>query len=839
MTGQVEKLHKELNAVYQINPLEEVPKMDINISLLDQIDRIELSDRISAWHKAVRESPWRLYADREKYTVLSWLETDGEDIQLRRAKLLKKVLDNIEIAIHDFDIIVGRPTPGVIGACTSIDVAGDYIPDLWDENGDINLTLNANAGIDKENLAVLQKSSRLFKGKTARDMAEKAWKEAYGSWPGDVTDAKIKDPTLDVSIFGQVTSVLMWDKILKKGLRSFIKEAQSHIDRFSKQQSADDDKLCFWESSIIVCQAVIDHSRRYAVLARDMAASEPDRIHRAKLLKIAETCEYVPENPARTFHEALQSMAIVNVCKLLEHPMHNNAHWGRGDQYLYPYFKKDIENEIISLKQAADLLSELIGRWGTQIFVTNESQRESHQVNFGLNNILLGGMNQEGKDASNELSYLFLHLVGLLKLSSPTVGIRWNRQTPDWLMKKAIETNLKTKGGIPLFQNDEVIIKHYLDDGIPYEEACEWCGLGCVYPCLPSRAEHYGAEGIAGFNLAAILHLALHNGRAITGKQIGLETGDPRHFKTFDQLYDAFKAQHRYVLERIFHLAAIARDEQHKYLRLPLISTLGLQASMHLGQDVLIPHPDFSMFGISDRAIIDVADSLIAVKKLVYDNGELTMTQLIDALEENFEGAHGEAIRQLCLRQPKFGNDIDEVDLMAKDISAFSAGIITGYDNSPFRSYMVAREGLAWHYFGGLGVGALPNGRKALAPLNDGSASPMRGADTNGPTAVIRSVLKAGFEDSYAQVLNQKFSATMLSNEENREKLMHFTNVFMLEGGTHIQYNIIDSDDLRAAKANPEKHSDLIVRIGGFSAYFVQLSSEIQNDVIDRNEQTL
>lgn len=811
----------------------------VNEKLLGQIDNIVLSDRLHAWREAMRTAPWKLYADREKYTVQSWRETAGEDIQIRRANLVKKVLDNIPIAIHDFDIIVGRPTPGVIGACTTIDVAGDYIPDLWTDDGDINLTLNANAGVDRESLTVLRESSRLFKDTTAREMTEKAWEAVYGSWPKDVTDAKIKDPTLDVSIFGQVTSVLMWEKILNQGLGDFIDEAQCHIDAFQDQNETDVGKLYFWRSAIIVCQAIIDHAHRYAALARSMAVTEQNPARKEELLKIAETCDYVPEHPARTLQEALQAMALVNVCKLLEHPMHNNAHWGRGDQYLYPYFKNDIDNGRITLERAADLLAELIGRWGTQIFVTNETQRESHQVNFGINNILLGGQNREGKDASNELSYLFLHLVGLLQLSSPTVGVRWNRQTPDWLMKKAIETNLKTKGGIPLFQNDEVMIKHYTDDGIPYEEAVEWCGLGCVYPCLPTRAEHYGAEGIAGYNLAAILHLALHNGMAVTGKRVGLETGDPRSFKSFEELYSAFKAQHRYVTDRIFRLAAIARNEQHKYLRLPLVSTLGLQASMDLGQDVLIPHPDFSMFGISDRAVVDVADALVAVKKLIYEEQKLTMTDLIDALDTNFEGTRGEEIRQLCLRQPKFGNDIDEVDLMAKDVSAFSAGVIKAYDNGPFRNYMVAREGLAWHYFGGLGVGALPNGRRAFEPLNDGSASPMRGADTKGPTAVIRSVLKAGFEDSYAQVLNQKFSTAMLGSDDSREKLMHFTTAFMLGGGTHIQYNITDTEELKEATVKPQEHRDLIVRIGGFSAYFVQLSPEIQNDVIDRSEQML
>ena len=811
----------------------------VNRDLLERIDGIGLSERIVDWKNAVKTAPWRIYADRQKLATESWRETEGEDIQIRRAKLLRNVLENIEIAILDFDIIVGRSTPNVIGAQTSIDVCGDYIPDIWNDDNEVNMTLNADASVEQRDLEILRESANLFKGKTAPEMAGKAWSAVLGDWPRDVTDAKIKDPTLDAGIFGQVTSVVMWEKILSKGLVFFIEEARSHIDEFKNSAENDVSRLYFWQSAIIVCEAAIEHARRYANLAEKMAKSEKRPERKSELLEIAGICRHVPENPARSFHEALQSMALIAVCKVLEHPMHNNPHWGRGDQYLYKYFISDIKDGAITPERASDLLAELVGRWGTQAFVTGETQRQSHQINFGINSVLLGGLDKSGADASNELSYLFLHMVGLLRLTAPTVGIRWNRQTPDWLMRKAIKTNLETKGGIPLFQNDEVMIEHYVNDGVPYEEACEWCGLGCVYPCLPTRAEHYGAEGVAGYNWAAILHMTLHNGRAITGKLLGLETGDPRTFRTFDEFYDALKAQHKFVINRIFRLAAIARGEQHKYLRMLFLSTVGLAASMDIGQDVLIPHPDFSLFGISDRAIIDVADSLISVKKLVYDSKIISMGELLDALDSNFTGKRGEEIRQMCLKQPKFGNDIDEIDLMAKELSVYSASVIRSYDNSPFKNYMIAREGLAWHYYGGLGAGALPNGRKSLEPLNDGAVSPMRGADTNGPTAVLRSALKAGFEDSYAHVLNQKFSSALLQSEESVDKLITYTNAFFSNGGTHIQYNITDKEELLEAKAEPQEHRDLVVRIGGFSAYFVQLSSEIQDDVIRRSEHVI
>ncbi len=812
---------------------------EVNMELLNRIDALQLGRRNQQWKKAMKASGWKLFADREKWTVASWRETEGEDIQIRRARLFQKIVENIEICIHDHDVIVGRPTPGVIGCATSFDICGDYIPDLWKDTAELQITMDANVGLDPHSLEILRESAREFRGKTAPDMTYKAWEEVVGSWIKDAEAAKLKDPTLDTAIFGQTTSVLMWKKILEKGLRSFINEAQAHIDSFIANRETDIDKLYFWKSAIVVCEAAINHSRRYAALARNMAESEerPDR--KVELLQIASICEYVPEHPARTFHEALQSMAIIGVCKLYEHPMHNHAQWGRGDQYLYPYFIRDISNGTITLERAAELLAELIGRWGTQTFVASESLKESHQINFGINNIMLGGVDKTGADCSNELSYLFLHVVGLLQLSSPTVGLRWNKATPRWLMNKAIHTNMATKGGIPLFENDEVVISHFLEDGIPMEEAAEWCGLGCVYPCLPSRAEHYGAEGVAACNMAAMLHLVLHNGVDVNGKRTGLETGDPGEFKSFGELYDALMKQHRFITHRSFWLAAIARKEQPKHVRLPFLSTMGIQRCMDLGQDLLIPDPDCSMFGISDRAIIDVADSLMAVKKLVFDEKKLPMHELLHALDANFGGKRGEEIRQMCLAKPKFGNDINEVDLLARKISEDSRQIIRSYDNSPFRNYMIAREGLAWHYFGGLGVGALPNGRKAFEPLNDGSISPMRGADKKGPTAVLRSALKAEFKESHASVLNQKFSSAMLGSIESIDKLVAYTNAFMANGGSHIQYNMVDTNELRDAKIHPENYRDLIVRIGGFSAYFTQLSPDIQDDVINRNEHTL
>ncbi|MBR3396460.1 MAG: hypothetical protein IKG70_01240 [Lachnospiraceae bacterium] len=812
---------------------------NIDNSLLERIDRISLSPANTAWREAVRTASWHIHADRERWTVKSWLETEGEDLEIRRAKLLKCVLDNLTIDILPFDQIVARATPSVIGCATAMDIAGDYIPAIWNEDGVVDATMDASVKIDNESLEILRTAARTFGGKSAPDMSYKAWEAAMGSWGRDAEDAKLKDPSLDASVYGQVTTSLNWDKIVKVGLRSYIDEAKAHLEEFRSGTDTDINKAYFWEAAIIVLEAVIDHAHRYADLAREKAAAEEDGFRKKQLLEIAEICEYVPENAPRTFQEALQLMSFCGVAKIMEHPMHGNPHWGRADQYLYPFFKKDIENGTITVERAAELIADLIGRWGTQCFVQPKSQKLSHQINFCINNIMVGGVNADGTDASNELSYLILHVVGLLKISSPTVGLKWSRVTPDWLIKKAIRTNIETKGGIPLFENDDVVIDHYVKDGISYKDAVEWSGLGCVYPCIPTRAEHTGAHGLGAFNVAGCLHLALHNGIDINGKQTGLATGDPRTFKSFEELYDAFLKQHKNLSHRCFRLGNIARRIEKDYIRLPLISALGLQFCMDAGRDTVDADPDHMLQGIGDRGIIDAADSLEAIRYLVFDKKLLSMEELMDALENDFSGERGEEIRQLCLKAPKFGNDIEEADLMARRVSDDSARIIHSYDNSPFNKIMIAREGLAWHYFGGLGVGALPNGRKALEPLDDGSISPMRGMDTNGPTAVLHSVLTAQFKDSYAQVLNQKFSAALLKDEQGIDKLVAYTKAFMAAGGTHIQYNIMDSEQLKEAKVKPEDNKDLIVRIGGFSAYFVQLSNEIQDDVIYRSEMEL
>jgi len=813
-----------------------VIKLNTNEALLKMIDNLKLSSRLFQLKDAMFSAPRVISVHRARLAMESWKETEGEDIELRRAKLFKKVFENVPIAIYDFDIIVGRETEHLIGAPVFVDETGNSIPGLWDEGDSLSrgmLFQDKNGGEEK---GTLRECARFFDGKTAPDHVMDTWRSVIGNWAQDITEAKGADPTPDSGYFPGITCRGLWEKLLAKGMRGLIEEAHAGLQRFKEMKETDINKFYFWQSAIFVCEAMINYARRYAGLARQKARVESDPERRKELLEIADICERVPENPAQTFHEAIQFMNFIMVGRGLEsmYPLLV----GRIDQYLNSYFEKDIEEGRLTLERAGELLGSALTLWGMKVIVpVGKTQGETHQFSYSINSVNIGGVDKNGKDTTNALSYLVLHMIGLIKLSSPTLLLNWHAQTPRSLLLKALETNYKTKGGIPLFENSDYVVASFLNDGTPVEDARDWYGQGCVTPILPTKIDHNGSEGKGAVNVALFLDLTLHRGVSqITGKKVGIDVGDPRDFKTFKALYEAFKKQYKYIVKRVLWLGTLAQSVEPQYLRFPFNSCVAGPQCMEKGQDILVTDSDHS-YGISDRAIVDTADSLTAIKKLVFEEKKLTMDELMNTLDNNFSGKRGEEVRQMCLAAPKFGNDIDEADLMVRDVGMFSGSVIMSYRNPFDVPCKISREGLSWHYFGGLGVGALPNGRKSKEPLNDGSISPMRGMDKLGPTGVIRSALKAGFKESYASCLNQKFSNTVMQSPESREKLAILTDTFFRNGGQHIQYNMVDTEELLDAKAHPEKYRDLVVRVGGFSAYFVMLSPEIQDDIIYRSTQ--
>jgi pyruvate-formate lyase len=506
------------------------------------------------------------------------------------------------------------------------------------------------------------------------------------------------------------------------------------------------------------------------------------------------------------------------------------------DQVLYPLFRQDMANGILTYESAAELIGDFIGAIARAEVIASVTDKEFAQAT-NIAHITLGGINREGKDTCNDLTYLFLHVIGLVKYAEPHFTLRWHPGiTPRQFLMKGLSVNCLVPG-IPMYINDQHMIERLSAWGVGSEFVWDWAVQGCSQAVARPQSGHYHPSHI---NVPLFLDLALHNGTSpITGKQVGLQTGDPRDFQTFNEVLKAFKKQYEYIFRRLMHLQLLLHQAEARLWRYPFTAAL-MDGCIENGKDQLMGGcGEYPAWMIKDRGLVDVADSLTAMKKLIFEEKKLTMDALLKAIDTNFTGKTGEEVRRMCLNAPKFGNDIDEADYMVRDVGKFSAELIRS-ENNPFGwKYGVNRNGLAWHYAGSQGVGALPNGRKRGEPLNDGSLSPMRGMDTKGPTAVANSVIKADFSEAAAAILNQKFPQSFARNINSLEKVAQFTEVLLGSGASHIQYNFIDKQLLLEAQKHPEQHKDLIVRVAGYSAYFINLTREVQDDIISRTEQAL
>jgi len=798
-------------------------------AIIEKIDRLELSDRLLRWKEETLDAKPKICTERAELAVEAWQESVNDDIEIRRAKLLKKILENIPVHIHDFQLLAGSETKHIYGGHPDVDLSSDLVPNVMGEDCWAVGSPVVSGEISEEGREKLLECARFFQGQTVCEHVNKAYESVLGTHHTEFINV--------ISLMGTpgpyVRAPIMFDKVLTLGMRGIVEEAEANMRRFIEEQENDIEKLYFWQAAVMVCKAVVSYARRHADLTRDLAKKEPSPERRRELEEIAEVCEWVPENPARTLHEAIQSVTFVLLAVKLEAP-HLPGDDGRLDQYLWPYFEKDIREDRLTLDKAAELIGDFIAFRGSVVSIQGRWHIGCQQTIAELNHITVGGVDRNGQDANTPLTYLILHVMGLLRIPEPHCSLRWHPETPDWIMRKAHETTAKISG-TPQFVNDAHVEAFWTERGVPREEIRDWSGLGCLPP-MPQNCV-YQLVGV--MNQVKILELVLHNGvDPLTGKLVGPETGDPRTFETFDDLLEAFKRQYEFWGNRLTWLGRLAWGEERRYFRMPFFSSV-LHGSIDRGKDVICRESPYFFTFCDDRAVIDNADCFMAVKELVYDEKKLTMNELIEALDSDFAGERGEEIRQMCLAAPKYGNDIDEVDRLARDLGDFGGSVIGSNETPDGRPFSVERPGVSWHYMAGLMVGALPNGRKSLEPLNDGTLSPMRGQDKDGPTAVFRSVMKAGLKESLYNVLNQKFSLSAVQSPKSMKKLGDLTGAYLCNGGTHVQYNLLDTQTLQDAQVHPEMHKDLIVRVGGFSAYYIQLTREVQDDIIARTEQGL
>jgi formate C-acetyltransferase len=626
--------------------------------------------------------------------------------------------------------------------------------------------------------------------------------------------------------------------VLDRGFKGIRKEAQERLDALDPLSPVDNvERRPFLEAVVIVCDAIVLWARRHARLAAESAERETDPRRREELLEIARICETVPENPARTFREAMQAQWFTQMFSRIEQKTGTVISNGRMDQYLYPYYKKDLEEGRITEEQATELIECM---WVAMAqFIDLYISPTGGAFNEGYAHweaVTVGGQTPDGRDATNDLTYLFLSSKRQFPLSYPDLAARIHARAPERYLWEVAET-IKEGSGFPKLINDEEVIPLHLAKGATFEEIYDYAVSGCTEARMPNRDTY--TSGCAYINFAAALEMTLYNGRMkmYGDEPIGLETGDPNDFKTWEDFWNAYLMQQTNFLKHAFIQQRIIIELRHRHFATPLGSALH-DLCMKNCKDLHSPHIEggidlgyFEFIGYGT-----VVDSLAAVKKLVFEEKKLTFAELLEALGNNFEGR--EDVRHMLMNAPCYGNNDGYADSIARAIDRAALVFTNKYSKELGVHLDLRYVPFTSHVPFGKVVSATPNGRKAWTSLADGSSA-SHGADVNGPTAILLSNYNSkncDYRERASRLLNIKLSPKCVAGEEGTRKLVSFIRTFCDLRLWHIQFNIINKETLLAAKREPEKYRGLLVRIAGYSAYFVDLSPDLQDDLIRRTE---
>ncbi|MDZ7413881.1 MAG: glycyl radical protein [candidate division KSB1 bacterium] len=624
------------------------------------------------------------------------------------------------------------------------------------------------------------------------------------------------------------------DKIYRLGMLDFkrlIRQQMAALDFYR-----DPDALAKREelrAMAIAADALIAFARRHAALARQLAAAESDPIRRKELEQIAAICTHVPAHAPRTMWEALQYYWFVHLGVITEMNTWDSFNPGRLDRHLYPFYKRDLESGLLTKEQARELLQAFWIKFNNQpappkVGVT--AMESSTYTDFCLIN--LGGVDEDGADAVNELSYLLLDVIEEMRLLQPSSMVQISKKTPDQFLKRALQI-VKTGFGQPSIFNTDAIVQELVRQGKSLVDARNGGASGCV------EAGAFGKESyiLTGyFNLVKVLELTLHNGRdPRTGKVIGLRTGEAQDFAEFDQLLAAYEQQVRYFVDVKIKGNQVIERLYAQYLPAPFLSLL-IDDCIRKGRDYQDGGARYNSSYIQGVGLGSIADCLAALKYHVFDHRTCDMRTMQAALTDNFAGH--ETLRQRLLNHtPKYGNDDDYVDDLAVRVFNIFFAAVDGRPNTKGGHYRINLLPTTVHVYFGSVVGATPDGRMAGEPLSEG-ISPVQGADRRGPTAVLRSAGKIDHLRTGGTLLNQKFTPQLLADQRGIDALAALIRSYFAMDGHHVQFNVVTADTLRRAQKEPHKYRDLIVRVAGYSDYFVDLSTELQNEIIRRTEHT-
>lgn len=627
---------------------------------------------------------------------------------------------------------------------------------------------------------------------------------------------------------GEITADYQ-DVLFKKGFGGIKKEAEAYLAELDATSLEGAEKMEFYRSIVLVCDGIIRLANRYREKAREMAAEEADQTRKAELLQIAEICDVVPENPPKSFREAMQFMWFTQMGGILsENPLAWNP--GRFDQYMYPYYKADKEAGVITADEAQELIECLWLKLSEWVWTISANTADFFAGYNQFQNLTVGGRTRDGKDATNELSYMCLKATEDTLAHQPGLSVRIHPDTPDEFM--AAVTHLVSKGtGFPAIHSDNAGYQMLVNAGYEPEDARDWSNCGCVVPHFRKTGEWTSA---ANLNFAAALEFATNEGKSrLSGKKIALDEKDPKTFSTYEEVEEAFYKQFAYLIKQAVISLITAQRLHVEMVPRPFMSAC-IEDCMKNGKDLTKGGAKYNIGPvITGIGIAVVANSLAAIKKLVFEEKSVTMAEIIDAINNNWEGY--DELRARVQAAPKYGNDDDYVDDIAREIGNFFYQEVHKYKDINGNHLLSAFMGISNYLPTGKVLGATPDGRKATEPISEG-VSPYVGTDTSTPLAAMRSAAKLNQDiHSGGTLLNLRLNQDLVATKRGQANLGAMIQSYFALGAFHVQFNTVSTETLRKAQAHPEDYKDLLVRVAGYSTQFVNLSKSMQDSIIARN----
>ncbi len=778
------------------------------------MDNLKMSERISILKDKMLSEP--RYASIEQALIITETYKNNENKPriIQRALALKNALLNLKINAEPEEMIVGNRTAGVRYGVVFPESGSTWVDKEFET---LPVRPQDKFNVREEDIKIFREIIKPYwEGKSLEDVLKKE----YGKEINEI--AKVVKINQKDHAQGHICPNC--EKWLKKGPAGIKAEAEKYLE------TASGDKKDFYESVIIVMEGVQQFIMRYCSFLLEKAETEKDKIKKENMILTAENCKNISSRPAENFHEAVQSLWFLFVVLHMESNASSFSP-GRMDSFLYPYYKKDIEKGILTNEKALEIIECLWLKFNEIVYMRN-SHSAKYFAGFPIGfNIAVGGQNEKGEDFVNELSFLFLKAQEHLGLPQPNLSVRLHKGTKDKILKEAIKVVAKGSG-MPQFFNDEAVIPAMEELGISEKDARNYAIVGCVE--LTTQGNNLGWSDAAMFNLNKILELTLNGGKCLlTGEQLSENFGDLTTYKTFEELEKSFEKHLNIFMDKMV-LACEKVEEAHiNLLPSPFLSSV-IDNCIEEGKDVTQGGAKYNFSGIQMIQVANLADSLWAVKKLVFDEKKISKEELLSALRDNFKGH--EITRAVILnRAEKYGNDIDEVDMMGVKWAEYFKKRLENFRNYRGGLYHTGMYTVSAHVPMGENLGASPDGRLAEEPLADGGMSPVYGRDIKGPTAVLKSVSKIDKKlTSNGGLLNMKFLPEFFRTETGIDKFANMMRGFVDLEIPHIQFNVVRKEDLIAAKKNPENYRGLTIRVAGYTAYFTELSEKLQDEIIAR-----